>query len=108
MKFHPTQKQVRAQAEQNLNLFEAPEVSIARAAHLQVNRQAQTRTAQLQSRVTLSETREWYAIKDIAAGLGAYRVQGWEGMNWSQGSTFGNEAGSLRIIARCDADGVCY
>lgn len=108
MKFKPTQKQLHAQAQANLGLFETAQEQANRQASAQVRHQAKQAILPVQSRVTMSERREWAEVKETAASTGAYRVRGWEGMNFSAQATFGSEAAPFRNVARCDADGVCY
>ena len=108
MKFTPTQKQLHAQAQANYGLFEAPAQAEARRVIGRAQAQVKEPITQVQDRVTMSESREWLEVKATAASSGAYRVKGWEGMNFSLCKTFGKEAGTLRNVARCDADGVCY
>lgn len=103
----PTQKQLQAQGARNYGLFEAPEQSEARRAQVELWERKPEVVAEVQLPAVLSELPAWHEIKRVAAGTharsGFTQAQHLE----ANSASFGAEAGTLRNVARCDADGVC-
>lgn len=103
----PTQKQLAAQQQQNYGLFEAPEQSEARRAKAELWKVRPEEVAPVQAAPTLSELPVWHEIKRVAAGTHARTGYTLQQHLEANSASFGAEAGTLRNVARCDADGVC-